>query len=83
MDAGIRGSAYAPVRFRVRPEVRRKVAMMNVSQNELARRCSVSSGYMSQLLTGERCAGPQIRARLLSALLTLQFDELFVETDHD
>lgn len=65
-------------RFRLRPEVRRVIATMNFSQNEVARRCGFTSGFMSQLLRGLRYPGPRTRARLLEAL-NLSFEELFEE----
>ncbi|MBM4362596.1 MAG: helix-turn-helix transcriptional regulator [Deltaproteobacteria bacterium] len=65
-------------RFRVKPTVRAAVARMNVSQNHLASRCGVTSGFMSQLLSGQRNAGPTVRARLLEHL-GLSFDDLFEE----
>lgn len=62
----------------MKPTVRTAVARMNVSQNRLARRCGVTSGFMSQLLSGQRNAGPAVRARLLEQL-GLNFDDLFEE----
>ena len=53
---------------------------MNLSQNELARRCEISSGYMSQLLTGARFAGPAVRTRIATNL-KLEFDDLFEEVE--
>jgi transcriptional regulator with XRE-family HTH domain len=72
----------APYRFRLRPEVRRAIARGNLSQNEVARRCGLTSGFLSQLLRGQRNPGPRTRARLLKALPGMSFDELFEEVDH-
>lgn len=55
------------------------LARMNVSQNELARRAGISSGYMSQLLSQIRCAGPATREKLLQVLPGIDFDNLFNE----
>lgn len=75
-------NAYQPSRFRLRPDVRRALARLNLSQNEFARQCRVSSGYMSQLLTGSRCAGPEVRARILG-IIGLDFDSMFEEVSGD
>jgi len=52
---------------------------MNLSQNKLATLCGVSSGYMSQLVSGKRHPGPGVRARLLQVFTKLSFDDLFEE----
>lgn len=69
----------APVRFRVKPGIKRAVARLNRSQNSIADECGVSSGYLSQLLSGVRCPGPDVRERLLIALPQMTFDQLFEE----
>ncbi len=74
-----RANTRQRLRFLVRSELQRELARLNLSQNRLARKCRISSGYMSQLLTGERAPGPEVRKRLLSALPTLTFDQMFVE----
>jgi transcriptional regulator with XRE-family HTH domain len=68
-------------KFRLKPSVGRMLARLNKSQNQLARHCNISSGYISQLLRGSRCAGPEVRARLLEALPDATFDDLFEEVD--
>ena len=35
----------------------------SMSQNELARRCGISPGYLSQLMSGARCPSPRLRRR--------------------
>src|SRR5688572_26663382 len=59
--------AYAATRFRLRPQLRGALARLNLPQNELARTAGISSGYMSQLLSGTRLVGPRVRARLIAA----------------
>ena len=71
--------ASGPVRFRLKPGIKRAMARLNRSQNSIARECGLSSGYMSQLLSGARCPGPQVRELLLAALPDLTFDLLFEE----
>lgn len=49
-----------------------------ISQNELARMCGLSSGYMSQLVGGTRSPSPRVRRRIQQALGITDFDELFI-----
>ncbi|MYC06805.1 MAG: helix-turn-helix domain-containing protein [Chloroflexi bacterium] len=49
-----------------------------ISQNELARLCGLSSGYMSQLVGGTRSPSPRVRRRIQQALEITDFDELFL-----
>ena len=51
---------------------------LNLTQNELARRIGRSSGYLSQLINGERCPSPETRRRLMAVLGVSDFDVLFV-----
>ena len=50
---------------------------LNMTQNELARLAGISSGYLSQLMTGKRRPGPETRRRLLQAF-SATFDDLFI-----
>ena len=50
---------------------------LDISQNELARLCSLSSGYMSQLMSGTRSPSAQVRRDIQEALGVTDFDELF------
>ena len=51
---------------------------LNMSQNELARRAGIRSGYMSQLMSGQRFASPGVRQRLMDVLGVNEFDDLFI-----
>ena len=51
---------------------------LNLTQNELARRIGRSSGYLSQLINGERCPSPETRRRLMQVLGVSDFDVIFV-----
>lgn len=51
-----------------------------LSQRSLARRLGISSGYMSQLETGQRNPSPRM-AKNICELLNVEFDELFDITD--
>ena len=53
------------------------LAKKNKSQNWLAFRMQISSGYMSQLMTGMRHPSPKMREKMLTALPNHTFDELF------
>jgi len=43
----------------------------------------ISSGYLSQLITGQRCPSPRMRRRLQHALDIAQFDDLFIVENGD
>jgi hypothetical protein len=66
-------------RFRLRSDVWDRIVRKNLSQNEFARQNKFPSGYLSQLLSGTRCAGPKTRSKLLAALPEAGFDGLFEE----
>jgi transcriptional regulator with XRE-family HTH domain len=68
-------------RYRIKAEVRRILARRNQSQNRFAANCGITSGHFSQLLSGKRFAGPDIRERLLDALKPMKFDDLFEEVE--
>ena len=51
----------------------------DISQNELARRVGISSGYLSQLMRGSAHPSPQVRESLQQEL-GLDFDDLFTIT---
>ena len=52
---------------------------LNLTQNELARRIGRSSGFMSQLINGERFPSAETRRRLMRVLGVSDFDVLFVQ----
>ena len=56
--------------------VRGRVNRANLSRNEFARQVGISSGYLSQLITGQRCPSPRMRLR--QALDIARFDDLFI-----
>ena len=53
------------------------ITRRNMSQNELARRSEISSGYLSQLISGRKNPSADVRKRIQAALEVDQFDELF------
>ena len=50
---------------------------LNMTQNELARLAGISSGYLSQLMTGTRRPSAELRRRLMEALGVTRFEDLF------
>ena len=59
--------------------IRKILARKNMSQNWLARQLGVSSGYMSQLMTGVRNPSPDLRIKILERLKMDEsgFDKVF------
>ena len=51
---------------------------LGISQNELARRCALSSGYLSQLMSGAKSPSPRVRRKLQQVLGVSDFDRLFI-----
>ena len=51
---------------------------LGISQNELARRCGLSPGYLSLLMAGKRSPYPRTRRLLMQALGVSEFDDLFI-----
>ena len=72
--------------FRVHLDQRRAWARMNVlnlTRNDLARLIGRTSGYVSQMLSGERCPAPETRKRLMAALQVDCFEDLFILEEND
>lgn len=68
-----------PFKTRINPDrVWELLNRLNMSQNQLARLCGVSSGYLSQMITGSRCPSPAVRRRLMETLAVERFDDLFI-----
>lgn len=53
------------------------LARKNKSQNWLALRLGISSGYMSQLINGTRRPGPILRSKILDVLDHQNYDDIF------
>jgi len=53
------------------------IAKRNMSQNMLAIRAGISSGYISQLMCGTRYPSPRVRQKLLD-VLGMDFDDVFI-----
>lgn len=58
-------------------EIKKILIRKNKSQNWLAHRLEVSSGYMSQLMDGSRNPSPKLRERIMNNLPEHKFDKLF------
>ena len=66
-------------RVKLKPEaVRRRLLRLNRSQNEVARRVGITSGYLSQMMKGTRCPSAEVLVRLMDVLGVTTFDELFI-----
>ena len=77
-----------PRRRSVRVKLRQAVVwelldQLNISQNELARRCGIPRGYMSQLMRGERSPSARLRRRLQQVLGVDDFNTLFIIEEED
>ena len=51
---------------------------LDMSQNELARRCGITPGHLSLLINGKRSPSAPLRRRLQRVLGVSNFDDLFV-----
>ena len=56
--------------------LRRLLIRNNFSQNSFAVEVGISSGYISQIITGVRNTGPDLRKKILEKL-NVKFDDLF------
>ena len=54
-----------------------RLNVLNISQNELARRIGRSQGFVSELFNGRRYAAAETRRRLMEVLGVDRFDDLF------
>ena len=58
--------------------IQKKLIRKNKSQNWLADRFGITSGYMSQLMDGSRNPSPELREKILQVFPDNDFDDLFV-----
>lgn len=66
------------VRVRVNKDaVQVAIAKRNMSQNMLAIRAGISSGYISQIMCGTRYPSPRVRQKILD-VLSMDFDDVFI-----
>ena len=56
---------------------------LDLSQNELARRCGISRGYMTRLMRGERSPSPGLRRRMQEVLGVDDFHVLFIIVEEE
>jgi len=63
--------------------VEKEIARRNLSLNMLAIKAGISSGYISQLINGDRYPSPQLREKLQKALQPLTFDDIFIIEEID
>ena len=60
-----------------------RLARLNITQNDMARRVGISSAYLSRLISGKRSPSPGMRVRLLQALDYPAFEDLFIVVSAD
>lgn len=66
------------MKVRLKGEVVDKIlTKMNKSQNWLAYRMKISSGYMAQLMNGTRNPAPKMRGKIMKRLKGYEWDDLF------
>ena len=64
--------------FLCKEEVDLILTKNNISRGEFAKKVGTTSGYMTQLLNGNRAPSPEIRRRIIEALRDyIIFDKLF------
>ena len=61
----------------------KRLALLNRSQNWLAREIGISPGYLSLLVNGERSPSGRIRRRMQKVLGVDDFNQLFTMEDGD
>lgn len=68
-----------PFRARLDPDKAwERLNLLNISQNELARRIGRSQGFVSEMFNGRRCASAKTRRRLMETLGVTRFEDLFI-----
>ena len=60
-----------------------RLSVLNMSQNELAARAGLTSGYISLLVGGKRRPSPDARRRLMETLGVTDFHALFIVEGSD
>ncbi len=58
--------------------IKLQLALKNKSQNWCARRLGICSGYMSQLICGQRNPSPALRERIMKLFPECSYADLFV-----
>ena len=61
-----------------RNRIKKRLALRNKSQNWCAKRLGVCSGYMSQLMCGQRNPSPDLRERIMKLFPECSHAELFM-----
>ena len=69
------------LKVRIKPKPFLQIlARQNMSQNSFGRGAQVTSGHMSQLLTGRRNVSPRTRKKIMDALPGVTFEQIFSHT---
>ncbi|MEW6536422.1 MAG: helix-turn-helix transcriptional regulator [Candidatus Auribacterota bacterium] len=64
--------------FLQKQKIQEILVRKNKSQNWLAKKLQISTGYMSQLTAGSRNPSPELREKLMGMFPDKDFDDLFV-----
>jgi transcriptional regulator with XRE-family HTH domain len=64
-------------------DIKKLLIRKNKSQNWLAHRLELTSGYMSQLLNCSRSPSPKLREKLMKQFPKSGFDDLFVIVENN
>ena len=68
--------AQMKVRLKTKPFLQ-ILARQNMSQNSFGRWAELTSGHVSQLLSGRRNVSPKTRKKILAALPGVAFEQIF------
>ena len=60
-----------------------RLNVLNMTQNQLASRAEITSGYVSLLVSGKRSPSPELRGRLMEILGVADFHDLFIVEECD
>ena len=58
-------------------EIQYQLARKNMTQDLLAQRLGITTGYMSQIMCGVRNPSPRLREKIMQQFPECDFDELF------
>jgi transcriptional regulator with XRE-family HTH domain len=59
------------------------ITRRNMSQNMLAAKAGITSGYISQIMCGDRSPSAETRQKLMEVLSPMTFDDIFTIEDCD
>lgn len=57
--------------------IKKYLLLKNISQNNFAHRIGITSGYMSQLMSGYRYPSPELRQKMMEYLKINEFNDIY------